>query len=127
MLSHNALVVVADGHQATLFRNVAKHGIELNATERLAPKDLSDQSPGVMLEDTTPRSEDESSFAIQLTDHLNALVLQHKADDVAVIADPTTLGVMRKRYHKELQLRIRKEIAKTMTNSEISEIENALH
>ena len=70
--------------------------------------------------------EEEAAFAVQLARHLNALVLKNRLEDVAIIADPSTLGVMRKHYHKELQLRLRKELAKTMTNSETKDIENAL-
>ena len=65
-------------------------------------------------------------FAHQLADHLNAMVLKNKVDDIAVIADPSTLGVLRKRYHKELQFRLRKEIPKNLTNSDLRGIEDAL-
>lgn len=126
MLSHNAVVVVADGHSATLYRNVAQSGIELSQTGRVTPTDLADQSPGNGPTDASPRDEDEATFAIQLADHLNKMVLQHKIEEIAIIADPSTLGVLRQHYHKELQLRLRREVAKTLTNSDLRAIENAL-
>jgi protein required for attachment to host cells len=128
MLPHNAMVVVADGHSATIFRNNAKHGIELSETEHLTPKSLSNPAK-IAVKDEASESEDqdEAGFAVQLTNYLNTMVLKHKMDDVAIIADPSTLGVMRKHYHKELQLRLRKELDKTMTNSDIRAIETALH
>ena len=54
------------------------------------------------------------------------MVLKNKVDDIAVIADPSTLGILRKRYHKELQFRLRKEIDKNLTNSDLRAIEDAL-
>ena len=126
MLSHNALVVVADGHQAVLFRNTAKQGIELEEKERLSPKHLQDESQGKQPEETTPKDEDEATFAKQLTEKLNLMVLQNKVHELAVIADPSTLGVMRKNYHKMLEQKVVKEVAKTLTAATADEIARAL-
>lgn len=125
MLPHNALVVVADGHSATLFRNTARHGIELTETERVTPESLNQPKAGDATPDVIP-GDDPDIFAGMLADHLNAMVLKHKVDDIAVIADPSTLGVLRKRYHKELQFRLRKEVAKNLINSDLRSVEDAL-
>lgn len=103
MLSHDALVVVADGKKAVLFRNAAKRGIELEEIERVGPTNLEDESQGRQPDETTPRDEDEATFAKQLTEKLNLMVLQNKVHELAVIADPSTLGVMRKNYHSTLR------------------------
>ena len=126
MLSYNALVVVADGHQAVLLRNVAKYGIELKEQERIGPAHLQDESQGRQPEETTPRDEDEATFAKQLTERLNRMVLQNKVDELAVIADPSTLGVMRKNYHKMLEQKLVKELPKTLTSASAEEIARAL-
>ena len=126
MLSHNALVVVADGHQAVLFRNTAKQGIELEEKERLSPKHLLDESQGKQPEETTPKDEDEATFAKQLAERLNRMVLQNKVDELAIIADPTTLGTMRKHYHKMLEKALVKELAKTLTTASAEDIAKAL-
>lgn len=125
MLPHNALVVVADGHSATIFRNTARQGLELTEVEKVTPHSLAD-GPKAHLDEISPRDEEEAGFAAQLSRHLNAMVLKHKFDDIAIIADPSTLGVMRKHYHKELQLRLRKEVAKTLTNSTVAAIQDSL-
>lgn len=127
MLSHNALVVVADGHQAVLFRNTAKSGIELQEKERLTPKHLQNESQGKQPQETTPKDEDEATFAKQLAEKLNQMVLQHKVEELAIVADPSTLGVLRKHYHKELEHRLKKEVAKTLTTATAEEIAKALH
>lgn len=124
MLAHNAVVVVADGHTATLFRNTAKTGLGLTELEKVTQNSLSND--GAQFDEGSPRDEEEATFAAKLSHHLNAMVLKNKFEDIAIIADPSTLGVMRKHYHKELQLRLRKEVAKTMTNSDIATIQNAL-
>ncbi|WP_158529979.1 baeRF12 domain-containing protein [Paracoccus sediminilitoris] len=127
MLPHNTMVVVADGHSATIYRNTAKNGIELSQTDQVTPASLTKPSQMAIPDEAAPNDEnDEAAFAVDLTHHLNTLMLQQGMDDVAIIADPSTLGVMRKHYHKELQLRLRKEIAKTMTNSDIPSIQTAL-
>ena len=124
MLPHNALVVVADGHSATLFRNTAKSGLELSETTKVTQESLS--GDGAQMDEGSPRDDEEATFAAQLSRHLNAMVLKNKFEDIAIIADPSTLGVMRKHYHKEVQLRLRKEVAKTLTNSDVQTIQNSL-
>lgn len=124
MLPHNALVVVADGHSATLFRNTAKSGLELSETTKVTQESLS--GDGAQIDEGSPRDDEEATFAAQLSRHLNAMVVKNKFEDIAIIADPSTLGVMRKHYHKELQLRLRKEVAKTLTNSDIQTIQNSV-
>lgn len=126
MLSHNALVVVADGHQAVLLRNIAKHGIELQERERITPAHLQDESQGRQPGETTPRDEDEATFAKQLAERLNRMVLQNKVEELAVIADPSTLGVMRKNYHKMLEQKLVKELPKTLTAASPEDIARAL-
>ena len=126
MLSHDALVVVADGQKAILFRNTAKFGIELEEQERITPSNLQDESQGRQPDATTPRDEDEATFAKQLTDRLNLMVLQNKVDAIAVVADPSTLGIMRKNYHKMLEQKLVKEVAKTLTAATRDEIARAL-
>lgn len=126
MLSHHALVVVADGKKAVLFRNTAKRGIELEEIERIGPTNLENESQGRQPDETTPRDEDEATFAKQLAERLNQMVLQNKLDAVAIVADPSTLGVMRKHYHKMLEQKIVKEVAKTLTQATSDEIARAL-
>lgn len=126
MLSQNALVVVADGQSAILFRNTARYGVELTEAAKLTPQDLDQEPPGAVTDEGSVNEDEDTAFAAQLADHLNALALKHKFEDLAIIADPATLGIMRKRYHKELQYRLRKELAKNLTNSDVKAIEGAL-
>lgn len=121
-LSKDALVVVADGHSALFLRNRAKNGVQLEETRRMSQKDLVD---GELLENSSD-DVSEKDFAARLTNHLNGLILKQKADEVVIIADPQTLGAMRKKYHKELQQRLTREISKSLTNADLRSIEAAL-
>ncbi|MBU2956545.1 host attachment family protein [Paracoccus sp. C2R09] len=91
------MVVVADGRSATLFRNVSHHGLHLQPSGTLDP-----------IEGATDR------FIEALAHHLNVLACQHRFDDIAIIAEPGALEKLRKLYHKELQFRLRREIAEAI-------------
>lgn len=121
-LARNALVVVADGHMATLLRNRARNGVTLEQTGQLTQQDLTD---GELVENSS-RDIDEAAFAARLADYLNGLVLKQKVEELAIIADPSTLGEMRKKYHKELEQRLKQEVAKNLTNADLKTIEAAL-
>lgn len=121
-LARNALVVVADGHMAMLLRNRARNGVTLEQTGQLTQQDLTD---GELVENSS-RDIDEAAFAARLADYLNALVLKQKVEEIAIIADPSTLGEMRKKYHKELEQRLKQEVAKNLTNADLKTIEAAL-
>ncbi|SEN74135.1 Protein required for attachment to host cells [Paracoccus alcaliphilus] len=121
-LARNALVVVADGHMATLLRNRARNGVTLKQTGQLTQQDLTD---GELVENSS-RDIDEAAFAARLADYLNGLVLKQKVEELAIIADPSTLGEMRKKYHKELEQRLKQEVAKNLTNADLKTIEAAL-
>ncbi|AKH43654.1 protein required for attachment to host cells [Altererythrobacter atlanticus] len=57
---------------------------------------------------------------------LNAQVLSGDIEQLTVIADPKTLGEMRRHYHKELESRIVGELAKDLSGEPIPAVEKAL-
>ena len=57
---------------------------------------------------------------------LNAKAIAGDIDDILVIADPKTLGEMRRHYHSELEKRLVGEIDKTMTGEPTDRIEKAI-
>lgn len=128
MLAKNGIVVVADGHGATLYRNTGDAGnVTLQEHMTLAPKDLLDDGPaGSAPEDASPRDIDEATFAKQLTQRLNRMAMEGTAEEVVIIVDPATLGRMRGSYHTTLENAIVKEIPKTLTNASPEEIAAAL-
>ena len=53
-------------------------------------------------------------------------ILDNEIEKLLVIADPHTLGVMRGHYHRELEKRLVGELAKTLTNADTAQIEQAI-
>jgi protein required for attachment to host cells len=129
LIPHKALVVVADGLHAKFFRNAGRETkIELSAEGEFKPHHLMDDGPaGVVPKDTPPREINEATFAKQLA---NELYRRAHAGDFAalvLIADPQTLGEIRRSLHKEVQSRVISEIHKTLTKASVADIEKALH
>ena len=124
------LVVVADGEGARVFRNVANgngEGLTLKQFDLLELMNMNDDGPaGVQPAESTGQQIDEATFAKQLALRLNAGALKDDYAHLVLIADPQTLGQMRPLLHKETRQRLLGEIAKTLTNSPLEDIERAL-
>lgn len=120
MLPHDALVVVADGQSALLFRNTARHGVYLAEVGRITS--ASCDRPGNDNGQGRIAADDPDGFARQLADHLNAMACGNGFDDIAILAAPAFLGILRRHYHKELQFRLRREIDRNLVNADVRDI-----
>lgn len=123
-------VVVADGVHARLFHNVGKQGaLQLKQAELMKPDLVDEQGQGPSGHrppEASPEQTDEATFAKQLVHRLNTAALQHEYEHLFLIADPTTLGEIRPQLHVETSKRITGELAKTLTNSTLEDIEKIL-
>ena len=128
LIPSDALVVLADGTGARLFRNRGdERALSLHQVELRELMDMDDDGPsGSMPHESTGQQIDEATFAKQLVLALNDGALRHRYDALVLIADPTTLGRMRGLLHKEVQARMLGEIPKTLTNAPLEQIEQAL-
>lgn len=124
-----AWIVVADGTGARLFHNEGKGAsVSLKQQELLSPKSLENDGPsGKRPTETSGKANDEATFAKQLANRLNAAALEQEFESLVLIADPQTLGQLRPQLHSEVTRRIVKEIAKTLTNTPLQDIESALN
>ena len=124
----DAMVVVADGESARVFRNVGADGVlSLQQQELLTAKQLGDDSPsGAAPTEQSPHEADEAGFAKQLAHRLNHGALTNAYAHLVLVADPQTLGQMRPQLHKETLQRMHGELAKTLTNSSVHDIERSL-
>jgi len=124
----NAMVVVADGTGARVFRNVGSDGaLSLQQKETLTPQNIDDEGPsGSSPPEQSPNQNDEATFAKQLAKRLNHGALTNAYAKLVLVADPQTLGQMRPQLHKETLQRMHGELAKTLTNSSQQDIERAL-
>lgn len=125
----DAMVVVADGEGARIFRNVGTdHKLSLKQQQQLTAHDFDDDGPsGSAPPDQTFRQSDEATFAKHLTNRLNQGALTNGYAHLVLVADPQTLGQMRPQLHKETLARLHGELAKTLTNSPVEDIERALN
>lgn len=138
LLPHGTVFAVVDGQNFELYRNAG-----MEAEPRLAALDRPDLeatnfSAGARLHDSGARHQartgdgsndraDESAHAVAVVEWLNSQVIADKIEKLVVIADPRSLGEMRKRYHKKLEGALVGELPKTMTGRPAAEIVSALH
>lgn len=70
--------------------------------------------------------QDEAGFAAGVADFLNRQAIGGGLTKLLVIADPKTLGLMRKQYHAKLKEALVGEIPKDLTGQTSEDIENAI-
>ncbi len=123
-----AMVVIADGESARIFRNVGANGVlSLEQQEVVTAHDLNNDGPsGSAPSEQSPHQTDEATFAKQLAHRLNHGALTNAYEHLVLVADPHTLGQMRPQLHKETVQRMHAELAKTLTNSSVADIEKTL-
>ena len=142
-LANNALVLVTDGRKTLFFRN---HGDENQIDLRTeaheeredAPdRDLKTDAPGaigqsagysgrVAYDETDFHQQEEDRWAESAAEQVNKRVLANDFEALAIVAPPKTLGVLRKKLHKEAERRLVCEIPKEMTGRPIPDIEALL-
>jgi protein required for attachment to host cells len=127
-IPHNALVVVADGTGARLFRNTGQDfKIALIADGDFTPSHLNDDGPsGHRPPESSEQETDEATFAKQLAHELYRRAHSGNFAALVLIADPQTLGQIRPILHKEVRDRLIGEHHKTLTKASIADIEKAL-
>ncbi|AJA08426.1 hypothetical protein SKP52_07525 [Sphingopyxis fribergensis] len=118
-LPTGSYVVVADGTQFQLFHN---SGTEQDPSLKAVDLSTSDESAHNAGQGDTPRQNEEAGHAASVAEALNAAVLSNKIKQLVVVADPSTLGEMRKLYHKALEAALVGEIAKTLTGQSTDDI-----
>ncbi|MCH6485391.1 host attachment family protein [Pseudoxanthomonas sp. LH2527] len=127
-LPTDALVVIADGEGARLFRNRGERGaVSLHQVDLLELMNTNDDGPaGSMPGESSSRQIDEATFAKQLAKGLNDSALKQRYTHLVLVADPVTLGRVRPLLHKETTQRLLAEIGKDLTNSRLEAIEQVL-
>jgi protein required for attachment to host cells len=122
-LPAKAHVAVVDGEHFSLFRNSGTEQAPALTSVDMPTGAGSAHNAG---QGDTPRQNEEAGHAAAVAEALNAAVLSHKIDALVVIADPTTLGEMRKLYHKQLETALVGEIAKTLAGHSTDDLLKAI-
>ncbi|WP_370190617.1 host attachment protein [Qipengyuania sp.] len=130
-LPNNAHVAIVDGENFTVMRNTGKpFEPRLVAAER-PQLDATNFSAGVKHQDHVGQQIgrtdlEELAHGAAAAEWLNAKSIAGEITDVLVIADPKTLGEMRRHYHAELEKRLVGEIDKTLSGASTAQIEQAI-
>jgi protein required for attachment to host cells len=69
---------------------------------------------------------EETRFAADAADMLKKRALANEFDKLLIVAPASTLGELRKHYHKEVEARLVGEIAKDLTNHPVDQIEKII-
>ncbi|WP_420142048.1 host attachment family protein [Sphingomonas sp.] len=140
---HDSYVLVADGAKMLFFRNegdATAINLQVVAAEqqrddydRDIKTDQAGQKPGIpggpggsTAGETDFHQQAEDRFAKEAAERINRAALAGTFEDLIVIASPKTLGELRKHYGKQVQDKIRAEIAKDLTGHPVDRIEAAL-
>lgn len=130
-LPHKAHLAIVDGTTFTLMRNDGSpDSPSLTAVDK-PEVEGSNFSAGVRHQDDIGQRHgrtdlNELAHAAAVAEYLNSAVLQGKIEKLAIVADPKSLGEMRRHYHKSLQAVLVAEEAKTMTGEPVARIEKVL-
>jgi protein required for attachment to host cells len=130
IIPYKTTIAVVDGRRFRLFRNEAIephiHLVELNEP------DLDHQNPGSghrhRSAATNPdlSRHEEDDFAAAATNRLNRLAIGGRVEALFLIADPRTLGEMRRHYNDALRALLLGELDKDFAGATIPAIERAL-
>ncbi|MFZ1741829.1 MAG: host attachment protein [Pontixanthobacter sp.] len=130
-LPNQAHVAIVDGEHFIMMRNEGQL-FEPKLTKIDQPElESTNFSAGVRHQDdagqrTSSTDLNELAHGAAAAQWLNTRAISGEITDLLVIADPKTLGEMRRHYHGELSKRIVGEIAKTLTSEAADQIEKAI-
>jgi len=126
-IPNGAWVIVADGVHARVCHNIGT-GIEVQLREDrvIEPMEEGETPAGHVPPEASPSYIAEAGFAKHLATWINEAALRHEFDDLVLVADPETLGQMRRLLHVEVNNRMVAEVAKTLTTSSLEAIDKIL-
>jgi protein required for attachment to host cells len=141
-ISHDALVLVADGRKSLFLRNEGdEEFLNLVVEDQRAHADLKDRdwkrdasgqrpssaTPG---QDSTGETDfhqlEEDRFAKDTAELLARRAQQNGFDQLVIVAPPRTLGELRQHYDKAVQAKIVAEVDKDLVNHPIDKLEGVL-
>lgn len=150
-IPHDGYVLVADGQKMLFFRNKGDEAYPnlevVTATEQKNPQtaDQGTDRPGRAAAGGAARGQgmtvkagrsaysntdfhtlEETRFAEDAADMLKKRALANEFESLLIVAPPSTLGDLRKHYHKEVERRLVGEIAKDLTNHPVDQIEKII-
>lgn len=128
---HMALVALVDGTRFVVLRNEGAPFEPRLVTLEAPALDTTNYAAGIGHQDSGGQLRgnaelDELAHAAAAADWLNARALAGAFADLVVVADPKTLGEMRRHYHGELRKRIVGELDKAMAHEPVDRVARLL-
>ncbi|MCE7030598.1 host attachment family protein [Jiella avicenniae] len=130
ILPNGTIVAVADGTSLTLFRNrAAEPQIDLVAYD---DPDIASKNPGSggrhRQSSANPDSDRgaEDGFAAGAADYLNHMAIEGALDHLFLIADPRTLGELRRHFHPKLRSKVVGELHKDLVAHPVEDVVKAI-
>ncbi|MAS11716.1 MAG: Host attachment protein [Nitratireductor sp.] len=141
-LVHDAWVVVADGEKALFLRNegdATYPNLQVVRTiheENPPSREQGTDKPGRFndghgvhrsaVDETDWHRIEKERFAADVAERLYKLAHKGKFSKLVLVAPPLVLGELRKEMHKEVEDKVIGEVAKTLTNHTVGDIEKVL-
>jgi protein required for attachment to host cells len=130
LVPNRATIAVADGRSLRLFRNRG-HEPRIDLVALPEPLfEVGNEGSGTRHRSTTANPDaarlSEDNFAAAAASYLNRQALSGEIEQLVVIADPRTLGEMRRHFHSALAAKLVGDIAKNLIDHDIRAIEAAL-
>jgi protein required for attachment to host cells len=150
-IPHDGYVLVADGQKMLFFRNEGDEAypnlevVTASEHDNAKTSERGTDQPGRSAAGGAARGQgmtvkagrsaysntdfhtlEETRFAADAAEMLKKRALANEFDKLLIVAPPTTLGELRKHYHKEVEQRLVGEIAKDLTNHPVDQIEKII-
>lgn len=130
ILPNETTVAVVDGTRLRLFRNRG-HEPQIDLVELPEPAIAAEnQGSGGRHHSSTANPDmsrlAEDNFAAAVADHLNRQVLSGEIGTLFVVADPRTLGELRRHFHDTVRAKLVGDLAKDLTAQDRQDIERIL-
>jgi protein required for attachment to host cells len=141
-ISHDALILVADGRKSLFLRNEGDAEFlnlvveDQHANADLEDRDMKSDAPGRAMSQVGGRQStmeepdyhqlEEDRFARDTAELLARRVRQKGVEQLVVVAPPRTLGELRRHYGKAVESIIVAELDKDLVNHPIERLEDAL-
>ncbi|KPH66372.1 host attachment protein [Novosphingobium sp. ST904] len=133
LLPPGTVFAIVDGENFELYRNSGREAAPRLTSLETPDLEATNFSAGFRRHDAQKRHQartgdgsndalDESAHAAAVAGWLNQQVLEREIDQLVIVADPRSLGEMRRHYHKELKGALLTEVPKTMTGRPGDEI-----
>lgn len=138
LLPHGTVFAIVDGEKFELYRNTGMEAEPRLTAIKVPDLEATNYSAAAKDHDKISRFQvgapkdrldkmEEAAHVTAVAQWLNAQVLSHEIDKLVVIADPKSLGQMRRHYHKELEGVLVAEVPKHLNGRPAQEIVRVLH